>query len=71
MAAWLTTSWLQLSGLKMQITKEFLESEIRDLETEAQKAQNFLVQAQGTIQAYKMLLNRLDAPEQQDGTDIT
>jgi hypothetical protein len=49
----------------MQITKEFLESEIRDLETEAQKAQNFLVQAQGTIQAYKMLLNRLDAPEQQ------
>jgi hypothetical protein len=55
----------------MQITKEFLESEIRDLETEAQKAQNFLVQAQGTIQAYKMLLNRLDAPEQQDGTDTT
>ena len=49
----------------MQITKEFLESEIRDLETEAQKAQNFLAQAQGTIQAYKMLLNRLDAPEQQ------
>lgn len=71
MAAWLTTSWLQLSGLKMQITKEFLESEIRDLETEAQKAQTFLIQAQGTIQAYKMLLNRLDAPEQQDGTDIT
>ena len=55
----------------MQITKEFLESEIRDLETEAQKAQTFLVQAQGTIQAYKMLLNRLDAPEQQDGTDTT
>ena len=48
----------------MQITKEFLESEIRDLETEAQKAQNFLVQAQGTIQAYKMLINRLDAPEE-------
>ena len=55
----------------MQITKEFLETEIRDLETEAQKAQNFLIQAQGTIQAYKMLVNRLDAPEQQDGTDTT
>jgi hypothetical protein len=57
----------------MQITKEFLETEIRDLETEAQKAQNFLMQAQGTIQAYKMLINRLDAPEleQPDGTDIT
>ena len=47
----------------MEITKEFLESEIRELEIEAQKAQNFLVQAQGTIQAYKMLINRLDAPE--------
>jgi hypothetical protein len=47
----------------MQITKEFLESEICELEIEAQKAQNFLVQAQGTIQAYKMLINRLEAPE--------
>jgi hypothetical protein len=57
----------------MQITKEFLETEIRDLETEAQKAQTFLIQSQATIQAYKMLINRLDAPEleQPDGTDIT
>jgi hypothetical protein len=47
----------------MQITKEFLETEIRDLETEAQKAQTFLIQSQATIQAYKMLVNRLDAPE--------
>ena len=47
----------------MQITKEFLESEIRDLETEASKANAFLIQAQATIQAYKMLINRLDAPE--------
>jgi len=47
----------------MQITKEFLETEIRDLETEAQKAQTFLTQAQATIQAYKMLINRLDVPE--------
>ena len=53
----------------MQITKEFLESEIRDLETEAQRANTFLIQAQATIQAYKMLINRLDAPElePQDG----
>jgi hypothetical protein len=55
----------------MQITKEFLETEIRELETEAQKAQTFLTQAQATIQAYKMLINRLEAPEQQDGTDTT
>jgi len=47
----------------MQITKEFLESEIRDLEQEANKAQTFLIQAQATIAAYRMLLNRLEAPE--------
>lgn len=54
----------------MQITKEFLETEIRDLETEAQKANTFLIQAQATIQAYKMLINRLDAPEQQNDDAI-
>ena len=47
----------------MQITKEFLETEIRDLEREAQKAQTFLLQAQATINSYKMLVNRLDMPE--------
>ena len=53
----------------MQITKEFLETEIRDLEAEANKANAFLIQAQATIQAYKMLINRLEAPEpeQQNG----
>jgi hypothetical protein len=56
----------------MQITKEFLETEIRDLETEVQKAQTFLIQAQATIQAYKMLINRIEAPEleQQNGDAI-
>jgi hypothetical protein len=53
----------------MQITKEFLETEIRDLETEAQKAQTFLIQSQATIQAYKMLINRLDAPEPEQQND--
>jgi hypothetical protein len=53
----------------MQITKEFLETEIRDLETEAQKASTFLTQAQATIQAYKMLINRLDAPEPDKETE--
>jgi hypothetical protein len=53
----------------MQITKEFLEAEIADLQTESGKAQTFLIQAQATISAYQMLINRLDAPEpeQQDG----
>ena len=47
----------------MQITKEFLEAEISDLEQELNKAQTFLIQAQATITAYKMLINRLEAPE--------
>lgn len=51
----------------MQITKEFLESEVRDLETEVEKAQIFIIKAQGTIEAYKMLLNRLNMPESDDG----
>ena len=58
-----------LAQLNMQITKEFLETEIRDLETEAQKAQTFLIQSQATIQAYKMLVNRLDAPEPEQEND--
>ena len=47
----------------MQITKDFLESEIRDLEQEIQKANAFILKAQGTIEAYKMLINRLETPE--------
>jgi hypothetical protein len=48
----------------MQITKEFLVGEIQSLEQELNKAQVFMVQAQATISAYKMLLNRLEAPEE-------
>ena len=47
----------------MQITKEFLLAEIADLQKEAGTAQTFLVQSQATINAYQMLINRLDAPE--------
>ena len=47
----------------MEITKEFLLSEIGDLEREAQKANNFLLQAQATISAYRMLINRLEAQD--------
>lgn len=48
----------------MQITKEFLEAEIKELEQEMNKAATFQVQAQATIAAYRMLLNRLETPEQ-------
>ena len=47
----------------MEITKDFLLSEISDLEQESQKANTFLIQAQATITAYKMLINRLDTAE--------
>ena len=53
----------------MQITKEFLETEICDLEQEIQKAQAFILKAQGTIEAYGMLINRLDAPEPEQQDD--
>lgn len=48
----------------MQITKEFLEVEIGALEQEIQKANVFIIKAQGTIEAYRMLINRLEAPEE-------
>ena len=54
----------------MQITKEFLEAEIQSLEQELNKAQVFMVQAQATIQAYKMLLNKLEAPEENKNDDV-
>lgn len=53
----------------MEITTEFLQAEIRALELEIHKAQAFIIKAQGTIEAYGMLINRLNAPdpERQDG----
>lgn len=48
----------------MKITKEFLTAEIQSLEQELNKANVFQIQAQATIAAYKMLLNRIDAPEE-------
>jgi hypothetical protein len=53
----------------MQITKEFLEAEIVDLQTEIRKAEIFLTQAQATISAYQMLIRRLDAPEVVETTE--
>lgn len=47
----------------MEITKEFLEAEIGDLGQEIGKAQAFILKAQGTIEAYQMLIRRLETPE--------
>jgi hypothetical protein len=53
----------------MQITKEFLEAEIVDLQIEIRKAEIFLTQAQATVSAYQMLIRRLDAPEVVETTE--
>ena len=55
----------------MEITKDFLLSEISDLEQESQKANTFLIQAQATITAYKMLINRLEAEDDNEKERIS
>jgi hypothetical protein len=47
----------------MEISKEFLLSEIGELERELNKAQVFIIQAQATIASYKMLINKLEETE--------
>lgn len=47
----------------MQITKQFLQVEIDSLEQEIAKANTFVAQCQAVVSAYKMLVNRIDAPE--------
>jgi hypothetical protein len=48
----------------MQITENYLVSEIGDLEREVEKAQVFIIKAQATASAYKMLIQRLKTPEE-------
>ena len=52
----------------MQITKEFLEAEIAELQKEAGTAEVFLLQSKATVAAYQMLINRLEAPEKTQET---
>jgi hypothetical protein len=51
----------------MEITKDFLVAEIQSLEQELTKANTFVIQAQATIVAYQMLINRLEAPHTELG----
>ena len=48
----------------MQITKEFLQSEVAHLEREIGKASEFLIRAQAAIETHKMLMERLEKPEE-------
>jgi hypothetical protein len=42
------------------ITKEFLETELQELESEVKKAEVFLIRAQAVSGAYKMLLAKFE-----------
>jgi len=47
----------------MEITKEFLLSEIKRLEAERNQASSFVTASQGAIDAYTALVERLDVKE--------
>lgn len=47
----------------MEITKDFLLSEIKRLEAERNQAASFITAAQGAIDGYKALVERLDTQE--------
>jgi len=49
----------------MEITKEFLLSEIKRLESERNQASSFVTASQGAIDAYTALVERLDTKEVQ------
>lgn len=47
----------------MEITKEYLLSEIASLESELRNAQTFAIQAQAAIDTHRTVLARLEQPE--------
>jgi len=57
----------------MEISREFIEAEVREIQSELQKAQTFVIQAETSLAIYRMLLARLDTPddviENPGGTD--
>ena len=55
----------------MKIDKEFLVKEIEEVSKELEKARVFAIQAETSIAVFKMLLNRLEQPESEDGSDLS
>jgi len=45
------------------ITREFLEEQIKEQETESEKARTFLIQSETSIALFRMLLSKLDEPD--------
>ena len=48
----------------MQITKEYLEAEIVNLRSAMENAKTVYIKCEGTIEAYQMLLVKLEQPDQ-------
>jgi hypothetical protein len=55
----------------MQITREFLEGEMREVRQGLERARHFIVQAETSLALYQMLIDRLDQPEPTDGSDLS
>jgi hypothetical protein len=47
----------------MEISREFIEAEISEVQSELQKAKTFVIQAETSLAIYRMLLAKLDTPD--------
>jgi hypothetical protein len=50
----------------MEISREFIQAEISQVQQEVVKARTFLIQAETSLAIYQMLLARLDQGELED-----
>jgi hypothetical protein len=48
----------------MEISREFIQAEMDEIQRELLKAQTFVVQAETSLAIYRMLLARLDQPDE-------
>lgn len=55
----------------MEISREFIQAEIDEVQRELQKAQIFIVQAETSLSIYKMLLARLDTSEPDNANNLS
>jgi hypothetical protein len=57
----------------MEISRDFIQAEISQVQQEVVRAKTFLVQAETSLAIYQMLLARLDQPDEEEmkpgGTD--
>ena len=57
----------------MEISRDFIQAEISQVQGEVVRAKTFLVQAETSLAIYQMLLARLDQPDEEEmkpgGTD--